>query len=178
MLPEMKPIPGFDGYYVSENGKVFSTRRPGKTLRRCDPNALHELTPRFDRKGYLIVTLQRDCRSRHRGVHHLVALAYCARLPNQTQVRHLDGIKTNVAASNLAWGTAKDNSDDKRVHGTMNVGERNGMSRLTDDAVRQIKSLIRQGVQRSKIADGLGVPRSTVSQIALGRAWAHVSEKE
>ncbi|MCM3521739.1 HNH endonuclease [Curtobacterium sp. P97] len=48
--------------------------------------------------------------------HRLVAQAFVAPYFGDL-VRHLDGDQTNNSAANLAWGTAQDNTDDRKRHG-------------------------------------------------------------
>jgi hypothetical protein len=100
-------------------------------------------------------------------------------------VRHLDGDHLNSHVSNLAWGTGKDNADDRERHGRTArgerhglfgrgvVGSRNGASKLTDDEVRSIRALAGSQTQRS-IAEQFGVHQGVVWRIIKGKAWAHV----
>jgi hypothetical protein len=55
-------------------------------------------------------------------VHRLVALVFCE--GEGEVVRHLDGDKTNNAATNLAWGSYADNEADKVGHGTVPASKR------------------------------------------------------
>lgn len=53
-------------------------------------------------------------------------------------------------------------------------GSEHGRAKLTEDDVQQIKQLIAQGHQLTKIAERFGVSISTISLIKHGRKWKHV----
>ena len=168
------PIAGTGGrYLVSDTGEVISspTQRHG----------FHKMRQDASRAGYLRVLLtlpghgskwhtRRMCVR----VHVLVAEAFLGRRPKGYQTRHLNGIKTDNRASNLAWGTAKDNADDRTNHGQTLRGEHHGSSKLTDTAVRDIRRRAGQESQEH-IAAQYGVAQTTVSRIQLRRTWAHVN---
>ena len=48
-------------------------------------------------------------------------------------------------------------------------------SKLTEDDVRLIDVLLRDGVRESDIARKFDVSRNCINQIALGRTWKHVT---
>jgi hypothetical protein len=101
------PVAGYEDLYaVSGLGHVQSLRT-GRLL-----------VPQMDEKGYLAVKLSRDGKSRRRRIHLLVAKAFIGPCPEGQQVRHLDGVKTNLAASNLIYGTPGENMLDQVRHGT------------------------------------------------------------
>jgi hypothetical protein len=112
-----RPIPGHDGYYASRCGRIFSKVTDGEAVR------FSEIADRPHPKGYRRVNLGNYTRGTRRAflVHRLVGLAWLPLpQPGQTQVRHLDDGKTNNHASNLAWGTASDNEQDKIRNGIRN----------------------------------------------------------
>ena len=110
---EWRPVVGWEGLYeVSDLGLVWS-----ESLWRGTRGRLLRLTP-HPKRGYLQVMLYKDGTRVPRKVHRLVAEAFHGPgLPGQ-EIRHLDGVRINNAASNVAWGTPKENSDDKMRHGT------------------------------------------------------------
>lgn len=78
-----------------------------------------------------------------------------------------------VSPHHVRWKTKTQNEADKAVHGTRTVGQRNGWAVLSDDQVRQIRSLGRSMPQRL-IAAQFGVSQSTVSEIQTRLRWSHV----
>lgn len=99
-------------YQVSNYGQVRSLGRweRGYALK----------TQFLNDKGYPSVTIWTGGRRSLRPVHVLVATAFLDRTPEQLEVRHLDGVKTNNHVSNLAWGTKAQNTLDSVGHGRHN----------------------------------------------------------
>lgn len=107
-----RPVPGFPGYYASPDGRVFSNRPwRGSTARR-------ELAGGIARTGYRQIVLCDGAHRRTREVHAIVAEAFHGPRPHGMDVRHLDGDKTNNAASNLRYGSRTENHLDSVRHGT------------------------------------------------------------
>lgn len=109
---EWRAIPGFDGYEVSDLGRVRSWRPwHGSVGPRI-------LTPQEDR-GYLGVTLVKPGERRRLTykVHRLVMLAFVGPLPQGMQTRHLDDDGRNNALTNLAYGTPSENGYDRVRNG-------------------------------------------------------------
>lgn len=100
----IKEIIGFDGYYVSDEGVVYSTKKYGGNSRGMTPMKLKE-----DKDGYLEVGLY-SCGKRYfRRVHRLVAEAFIPNVGHLPQINHKDGNVKNNHADNLEWCTCQDN---------------------------------------------------------------------
>ena len=120
-----------DGYEVTRDGRVFSTGSNWRGYGR------RELVQRLDPFGYPSVRLTIDGRRKRYAVHRLVAATHLDSKPSAGhEVRHLDGDKLNNNASNLCWGTAKENADDRKRHGRTSSGERHSLA-------------IKRGIQQS-----------------------------
>lgn len=76
-----------------------------------------------------------------------------------------------VHPEHLRWATRVENQADRLLHDTHNRGSRHGMSKLTEDQVRQIKAHLGTRSQ-ADIARDFGVVQQTISDIATGRRWA------
>lgn len=160
-------FPGSNGLYlVSSLGRVRSlipsARRRGE---------FQHPTVRDD--GYLqICFFGRSCL-----LHRAVLIAFVGQAPDGYQCAHLDGNRANCALSNLAWVTVTENASHRKIHGTDGIGERNGMAKLTEEMVRDIRATC---VPRSKtsnctsIAKKYGISFQAVWDIVKGRRWAHV----
>lgn len=99
-------MPGSAGrYQVSDDGQVFGMRN--KMLR-----------PTTDNGGYESVWITYPDGKRMRLVHHLVLETFVGPRPPGAETRHLNGNPSDNRVSNLAWGTAWENSNDKIAHGT------------------------------------------------------------
>jgi HNH endonuclease len=95
----MKEINGFDGYFITEAGAVFSNRR-GK----LKPRKLHYING-----GYLRVNMRVDGVTRCKLVHRLVAETFVPNKHNKPEVNHKDGNKENNHSENLEWVTRGEN---------------------------------------------------------------------
>lgn len=73
--------------------------------------------------GYKRVRLHKDGIRKSFKVHILVAEKYLGPKPTpQHEVRHIDGNRLNNHYQNLAWGTRKENADDRERHGRTSRG--------------------------------------------------------
>ena len=108
-------------------------------------------------------------------LHRLICEAHNGPCPSGMECRHLDGDKSNNAASNLAWGTRLENEQDKIAHGSIASGEANGMAKLTADQVRQMRSVRAEtGDSYAKIAKSFGVSTMTAHRAINGKLWRNV----
>lgn len=91
-------------------------------------------------------------------VHKLVLLAFHGPKPfPKAQCRHLDGNRMNNRETNLCWGTARENYNDKVAHGTAFESE-NVRIKLSNSA--RGKVITGETKYRMRVAH-LGVPLST-----------------
>jgi DNA invertase Pin-like site-specific DNA recombinase len=79
-----------------------------------------------------------------------------------------------VKPSHLFLGTQEDNLQDMKSKDRHLKGDRNAVSKLDDDKVRQIHLLSKQGLSQGKIAKTFGVGQSTVWKILQGERWNHI----
>jgi hypothetical protein len=98
----MKEHPIHKGYFITEDGKVFSS------------HTNKFLSQEIDRSGYKIVTLRKY--NKHFKVHRLVAETYIPNQENKPQVNHIDRNRSNNNLSNLEWVTSKENAMHKVVN--------------------------------------------------------------
>ena len=101
---DIREIAGFEGYYVSYYGEIFSTRKNGGYYREMTPMILKE-----DKDGYLEVGLYYEGRRYFRRVHRLVAEAFIPNPNHLPQINHKDGNVKNNQVDNLEWCTCQDN---------------------------------------------------------------------
>lgn len=164
MHEEWRPVEGFDGYEVSDQGRVRSSR----TTRRG-----HVLRAGQQSSGYLTVVLFRDGAPRRSSmlVHRLVLAAFRGVCPPGHEARHLNGDRHYNRLSNLEWGTKAENAQDKSRHGTMAAGERNGRSVLTRAQVDLLRELgDRLPVPSAAILTG--VSERTIRAARSGANWS------
>ena len=147
-------------YDVKENGEIWS-------ISHNRPLCVHKC-----KKGYCRVNLKAEGGTRL--VHRLVAKKFIPNPDNLPQVNHKDGDKSNNQASNLEWVTGKQNVDHSVTTGLIKRGYDRPNSKLTDDQVREIRSLKVKGNTYYKIADMFGISYQGVHKVCKGQTYSHV----
>lgn len=110
-----------------------------------------------------------------RTIHQLVTEAFVGPRPTGSEVRHLDGNPANNRASNLAWGTRRENMADARRHGTLVQGARCHMARLTELDVVHVRQLFDAGLGLREMATMYGVSVACVGHVVRRDRWKHVA---
>lgn len=163
-----EPVEGFPGYYVTEEGALYSTRS------RLQDGLYRRMFPTPDGTGYLRVTATNENgKPKSLKVHRAVALTFLGPPPSRRhQVRHLDGDQQNNRKGNLAWGLPIENSDDKYRHGTVPFGEKGGLAKLTDETAEKVRALFATGLfSQTEIGNFLGVSSATIQKICAGQTY-------
>jgi hypothetical protein len=162
------PVVGFeDRYEVSNMGRV-------RSLPKLKQPELKILKPSLRVGGYLLVTLRRDTAPHQLRIHCLVLEAFVGPRPEGHEARHLNGKRNDNRLDNLAWGTKLENANDKRVHGTMCIGENHGRAKLTAADVLEIRRLHKAGARQVDLAKQFGIVQSKISSAILGYTWGHI----
>lgn len=167
---EYRSIEGFPGYQVGSDESIWSARGSrGKEWRRIKTPVIG---PGY--KGFSIY--DGDGKQHIVLLHKIVADAFLGPKPSpEMEVRHLDGNALNCLPSNLAWGTRKQNVEDAIIHGTATIGENNGQSKLKNDDVRKIKTMLANGERVGIIAKTFKVTSSAISSIKAGKSWKRIA---
>lgn len=113
-LNKTKHTPGIE---VTEDGRIYSIDSNWRGYGK------RELTQDLNTYGYPSVRIYLNGQRKRMCVHVLVAAMFLPARPSYAhQIRHLDGNKLNNHYSNLKWGTAKENADDREIHGKTSRG--------------------------------------------------------
>ena len=103
-----------------------------------------ELAQQLNTSGYLCVRVVVNGRRKRLTVHGLVARTHLGPQPLPGyEVRHLDGNKLNNHYKNLAWGTRKENADDRERHGRTSRGERHGAAIKSSNHAESVRAFHR-----------------------------------
>ncbi len=176
---EYREIEGFPGYYVGNDGTVWSCRMQGGGKRDYIKlsSIPKQLTPDINKHGgHLVVTLQGENSSFRFPVHTLVLEAFVGPRPEGLVARHFpDRDPTNNNVSNLGWATTAENQADKITHGTSCRGEKCGMSKMTRENVIKLREMYSTGDYTQKqLGDLFGITQVNTSSIVRRKIWAHI----
>jgi len=167
-----KPIPGFPGYEVSNEGRVRSYRARGGG---GNSQAWHiSSSPqrilragRYD--GYPFVHLMdQQGKKRTFKVHKLVMLAFVGPAPEGMEVCHNDGSRDNNRLENLRYDTRKGNAADIDWS---RVEKKRRFSALEVLSMRVQRAA---GAGLAELARRYGVTRATISDICRRRTYRDI----
>ena len=176
MTEHWRPIAGFDGYEVSDLGRVRSwkVRGPSKAGRRRKVPIIRR-TDKMKRCGYEIVGLRDGGEPIKKLVHRLVLEAFVGACPLGMQACHNDGNPTNNRLSNLRWDTPAENGQDRIRHGTQVRGVRQGKAKLTPHLVREIRRRKqKERLTNLELARQYGVSDVQIGRVTNLQSWRHV----
>ena len=183
---EYRVVPGFSRYMVGSDGSIWGCSpigtKPwivpeyifafGKTWRKKSP----KWSRPPGRLSYFIVRVKSDEDVFvWKFVHVLILEAFVGPRPEGHESCHNNGNTADCRVSNLRWDTYAGNLADKIKHGRVPRGETSGMSKLTDEAVRQIREKRKQGVTQIVLAKEFGVSKAAI-KYATRIGWRHVTQ--
>ena len=169
MTEQWRVIEEYPSYAVSSLGRVKRVVPDPKGRIRLDGMLKTTVTD----KGYAQVSMWRDGVQRSVVVHQLVCKAFHGKAPTKKHiVAHGDGRRLNNSKGNLRWATYLENESDKKKHGTVACGERQGTAKLTANDVIAIRKDRRP---QRQIAKEYGVTQANISFVVLRKSWAHVA---
>jgi hypothetical protein len=109
------------------------------------------------------------------GAHRVSYIMNVGEIPDGLCVLHKCDTPACVNPEHLFLGTKKDNTLDAMVKGRNVKGVTHGQTHLTEQNIREIRSLVSHGALTQKqIADMYNVDRTTVSYIKTRKSWAHI----
>lgn len=169
-----RDIPSFPGYRVGEDGSIWSCKRKGSDGRTYLSSRWRQMQATHNRQGYRCIKLTEGGKKYFIKVSRLVLLSFIGPCPLGHEACHLNDVKTDDRLCNLKWDTRLNNVKQKIERGRQARGESQGLSKLTEDDVRAIRVLSREGASQREIAKLFGVTRSPIQWILSGKTWKHV----
>jgi hypothetical protein len=145
-----KPIPGYEGYEASSNGRI---RR------------ILVLSLGRERNGYMRVQL--GSRGPKISVHRAVLLAFMGADPVRRNGNHKNGVRDDNRLDNLEWMTTSENT----LHKLHVLKRRHPRAKLTQADVDSIRLKIQSGTKRLNLALRYNVSLSTIHAIASCQNW-------
>ena len=146
----MKPIPKYERYLATIDGRVWSTISK-KFLKLA-----------LDKDGYQVCKPSPS--PTYKKVHRLVAEAWLPNPQCKPHVNHEDGDKTNNSVINLSWCTQSENELHAYATGLKNTGH---LTKLSPADVKEIQSSEEMG---TVLAERYGVTPTRISQVRNGKA--------
>jgi len=157
-----EPVPEYGGMYeISNLGRIRSFKRSKAIFMKGLPGE------------YIRVVLAKGNVRKTYTVQELVLLTFVGPRPKGLLVLHTNDVKKDNVLHNLSYGSRKDNRLDRKKNGLENSsrGEKNGLSKLTADQVREIRL---STLSSRKLARKYKVASSTLLAAKHGKSWKHV----
>ena len=169
---DAKLIPWDDRYAIAKNGDFYSRCAMGaaaKTKRYTNWRLNKPVMPTSKRNPYIVHTVGRGnvhC------LHMLLTETFFGKRPDGMCVRHIDGNPLNNSLFNLAYGTQKENQQDRVEHGSAIRGVDCHMTKLSEWDVRLVREMAASGISQVDISNKLGLDRRHVNDLVHGKKWA------
>ena len=177
-----KPIPDFPEYEISNYGRVRSYwHKPmkgsgGRPIIIGTPTIITPVITSTNRskQGYFFIPLRKDGKRCNCYIHRLVLLSFIGPAPKGYVCCHNDNNSLNNKLENLRWDTPKNNALDRHKNDVYNSGQHNGMSKLKDFQVINIKHNLINHFSIQDIAKIYNVSVSAIRGIISGRRWKYI----
>ena len=152
-----------NGYYVGDNGKVFSIWE-NKGRHGVQKGKLKELSGSKSKSGHLYIRFGREGKTEL--IHRLVFRTFKGELEQGKVIRHLNDEPSDNRVENLEQGSQKENMSDALKNKRLKT-------KLTEKDVSEIRKLVKKFTHQ-EVAEMSGVSRQNISEIAKNKVWGHV----
>lgn len=171
-----KRIPNYSLYEASTDGeiKTFNWKNQGKEA---------IMKPAKDNSGYLRTMLMRDDGIMHTiKVHRIIGQTFVDNPENKPEINHLNGIKSDNRAVNLAWTTRSENIQHAFdfLQKTKLIGEKNPAATITEKEVIEIRAVytcdktVKERLTKRQLAQKYKVTIGCIKNIVTNKTWKHL----
>ena len=149
----MKPIKNFDGYFVDNEGNVYSIKK----------GYLHKLKPHVNQCGYATVSLSVNKRPKWITVHKLIVNTFVRELDlsKDETINHKDGNKLNNKLSNLEIISRGDNVRHSRLNGLQPC-------KFSNNVIKEALAEISEGNSVNSVAKKFNISQSYLNKVKKG----------
>ena len=149
-----KEINDFEGYYISNLGRVKSCKRKIEKF----------IAIKDDTHGYLIVKLWKNNKQYSKKIHRLVAEMFIPNPQNLRDVNHKDENKYNNCVENLEWVSHKDNINYRTHNERANKAKSKAILQLDLDG-----NIINEFISSYEAERQLDISESNINQCCNGK---------
>lgn len=162
---EWRPVPNYEGYQVSNYGRV-------KSLKKREP---YIMIPSINKNGYLIVLLSKNNKRKLFLISRLVALSFIPNTNGKPQVNHIFS-RFNNYVDCLEWATGSENMRHAFAFGLQEnaKGEDNYAAKITNDQAEYIRKNP-DNLSGVQLAKKFSVCKQTITNIQLGKTFKNVN---
>lgn len=107
------------------------------------------------------------------GAHRFAYELAVGKIPPNRVIRHTCDNPPCCNPAHLVVGTQADNMGDRQAAGRYARGSSHHASRLTEEAVSEIRRRYVAGEKQVALAAEFGVGQQTISRVVNGKGWAH-----
>ena len=164
------PLVNYPDYAVSNCGNI-------KRLTDASGTAAGAvLQGALDKYGYRVVSLRNEGAVKTLKIHRLVAEAFIGAIPADMQVNHKNGVKLDNRVENLEIVTAGQNvrHSFRQLGRKPTTGSECGTTWLSDQQIRDIRKLKKDGIRQVEIAARFGLSVGRTSAIILRKSYKDV----
>jgi hypothetical protein len=159
------PIADFPGYYVSDFGRIKSTRA-------CQGTVTKILKLQPGRYGkYQRICIRQNNTKKYVSVHSLVLECFVGPRNGRT-VNHKNFNTHDNRLENLEWMSLSENLKHARLANRHAFGERHGLTKMTSAKVKQARDVYRSGkMSMERLAEKFGIAFSSMQLILREKTW-------
>ena len=121
------------------------------------------------------MTLTQNCGTKKTFLlHRVIAITYIPNPDDLPQVNHKDGNKSNNNYLNLEWVTGQQNVTHSVEQGLVKRGNKRPNAMLTDDQVRELRQLRKDGKSYYDLGRQFNIAYQTAHKVCTRQTYTHV----
>jgi hypothetical protein len=174
-MEHWKPLFEYPSYTVSDLGNLARVLTYGKS-----PKAIWKLCAKRIKRGYVQFHLCEGGKIVDAAAHRLVWEAFNGAIPDNLEINHKNGKRSDNRLANLELLTKSQNCihafrcNGRPAPNNPTFGSKNGSAKLKETDIPKIFALYDAGFLQRQIAERYGVSQRAISSILRGENWGHL----